>query len=269
MYRQKRHTQRTILTAAVAALVPLAVACGSEKSGTGEKAVGGSSSAEPAAAVTGVRWSIDSVTVDGTTHRAPSDAHVTIEAGGRSEGSYGCNTFSARTEGEGDRIRLSDPTATERACEGRPMAFENTLARTLTDGGELKTEVNDGWLTLTTSDGATIRLTRSKDAPLQGTEWTVTTPAAGSRAHLTFDPRKDTVSGSLGCNEVNARATVRDGRITLGVPAVTRMMCEDSLMDSERTLMKLFDSTVEYRIDHRTLTLTSENGTSVRAVAER
>ncbi|GAA0664888.1 META domain-containing protein [Streptomyces thermocarboxydovorans] len=266
MYRQKRHPQRTILTAALAALVPLAVACGSEKGG---QADGGSSSAEPAAAVTGVRWSIDSVTVDGTTHRAPSDAHVTIEAGGRSEGSYGCNTFSARTEAEGDRIRLSDPTATERACEGKPMAFENTLARTLTDGGELRTEVNDGRLTLTTSDGATIRLTRSEDAPLEGTRWTVTTPAAGSRAHLTLDPRKDTVSGSLGCNEVNAKATVRDGHITLGVPAVTRMMCEDSLMDGERTLMKLFDSTVEYRIDHRTLTLTSENGTSVRAVAER
>ncbi|NJP51962.1 META domain-containing protein [Streptomyces sp. SBST2-5] len=265
MYRQKRHTQRTIRTAAVAALVPLAVACGSEQGG---QAGGGSSSAQPAAAVTGVRWSIDSVTVDGTTHRAPTDAHITIGAGGRSAGSYGCNTFSARTEVEGDRIRLSDPTATERACEGKPMAFEKTLARTLTDGGELKTEVNDGRLTLTASDGAVIRLKRSEDAPLKGTEWTVTTPDTRSRAHLTFDPEENTVAGSLGCNEVNAEATVRDGHITLGVPAVTRMMCEDSLMDSERTLMKLFDSTVEYRIDHRTLTLTSENGISVRAVAE-
>ncbi|MEV8597480.1 META domain-containing protein [Streptomyces sp. NPDC052012] len=260
MYRQKRHTQRTILTAAVAALVPLAAACGTEKAG-------GSSSAEPAAPLTGIRWSVDSVTVDGTTHRAPSDAHVTLDDGGRSEGSYGCNTFSARTDVDGDRIRLSDAMSTEMACDDKPMAFENTLARTLTDGDALKAEVNDDRLTLTTDDGATVRLTRSEDAPLHGTKWTVTTPATGSRAHLTFDKDKGTVSGSLGCNEVNARATVRDGRITLGAPAATRMMCEDSLMAGERTLMKLFDGTVEYRIDHRTLTLTSENGTSVRALA--
>ncbi|MCT7352469.1 META domain-containing protein [Streptomyces sp. 15-116A] len=263
MYRQKRHTQRTILTAAVAALVPLAAACGTEKAG------GGSSSAEPAAPVTGIRWSIDSVTVDGTTHRAPSDAHVTLADDGRSEGSYGCNTFSARTDVDGDRIRLSDAMSTEMACDDKPMAFESTLARTLTDGGALKAEVNDDRLTLTTADGATIRLTRSQDAALHGTKWTVTTPATDSRAHLTFDKDEGTVSGNLGCNDVNAKATVRDGRIILGPPAATRMMCEDSLMDGERALMKLFDGTVEYRIDHRTLTLTSENGTSVRAVAAR
>ncbi|GAB2873968.1 META domain-containing protein [Streptomyces deserti] len=259
MYRQK---QRMTLTAAVAVLVPLAAACGSEQAG------GGSGSADVEKPVTGVLWSVDSVTVDGTDHRAPADAHVTIDKGGRAEGSYGCNHFSARAAIDGDRIRLSDTATTQMACERKPMAFERTLARTLADS-ELKAQVKSDRLTLTTDDGDTVRLTRSEDAPLYGTKWTVTSPGADGRAHLTFDDKKDTVSGRLGCNHVNAKATVRDGHITLGTPSTTRMMCEDSLMDTEKTLLRLFDGQLRYGVDHRTLTLTSDNGTSVRAVAER
>lgn len=62
-------------------------------------------------------------------------------------------------------------------------------------------------------------------------------------------------------------ATVRDGHITLGAAKTTRMMCDGSLMDTEKTLLGLFDGTVGYELDHRTLTLTSANGTVVSAVA--
>ncbi|MFF7857990.1 META domain-containing protein [Streptomyces sp. NPDC007904] len=260
MYRN-RHTQRMTLAAA-AVLVPFMAACG------GENAGGGSGTAEAGKPLTGIRWSVDSVTVDGTTHRAPDGAHVTLDGKGRAEGSYGCNGFSAKAAVEDDRIRLSDATSTGMACEDKPMAVERTLSRTLT-GSALRARVDDDRLTLTTDTGDTVRLSRTEDAPLAGTKWTVTTPVTGSRAHLTFDDEKGTVSGSLGCNHVTADATVRDGHITLGQPATTRMMCEDSLMDGERALAKLFGGTLTYSIDHRTLTLTSENGTEVRAVAAR
>ncbi len=174
------------------------------------------------------------------------------------------------------------------------MKFEETLSRTLT-AGPLTTGADGDRLTLTTADGDTVRLSEQPDAALYGTKWTVTTPAgrdgqatadtqdgkdaaadrdaadgkAGEAPHLTFDEKKGTVSGSLGCNRVNADATVRDGHITLGPAATTRMVCEGSLMDTEKRLLKLFDSKVEYRIDQQTLTLTSANGTSVRAVADR
>ncbi|WP_405624057.1 META domain-containing protein [Streptomyces sp. NBC_00076] len=88
-----------------------------------------------------------------------------------------------------------------------------------------------------------------------------------SNAHLTFDKKTGKVGGRLGCNHVNAKATVRDGHITLGTPATTRMMCDASLMETERALLSLFDGKVGYRVDQETLTLTSTNGTSVRAVA--
>jgi heat shock protein HslJ len=105
--------------------------------------------------------------------------------------------------------------------------------------------------------------------PLYGTEWTVTSPHADRRAHLTFDEKTGKVGGRLGCNLVSATATVRDGHITLGRPTTTRMMCDASLMKTERTLLGLFDGTVSYRVDHDNLTLTSANGTRVHATAEK
>ncbi|MFE6524020.1 META domain-containing protein [Streptomyces sp. NPDC057794] len=259
-----RQKQRMTLTAA-AMLVPLLAACGSEK------ADGGSGSVGAERPVTGVRWNVESVTADGKTHQAPAGAHVTLGKG-RAEGSLGCNTFGAEATVDGDRVRLGRTMATEMACEDKPMAFEETLARTLS-GHEFEARVDGDHLTLTTDRGETIRLTEAEaeagNARLSGTKWTVTSPRAGGRAHLTFDEKKGTVAGSLGCNKVNARATVRDGYITLGPPATTRMMCEDSLMADEKTLLRLFDGRLKYGVDHQTLTLTSENGTRVRAVAER
>ncbi|MEU3890600.1 META domain-containing protein [Streptomyces sp. NPDC029041] len=255
-----RQKQRMTLTAA-AMLVPLLAACGGEKAGSGSDSVG---TGKP---ITGVRWNVDSVTADGRTQKAPAGAHVTIHKG-RAEGSLGCNHFSAEATVDGDRVRLGRTRATEMACEGTPAAFETTLARTFSDQ-ELTAKTHDDRLTLTTGEGDTVRLTKAEDAPLAGTTWTVTTPDADGRAHLTFDEKKGTVSGRLGCNKVNAEATVRDGHITLGPPATTRMMCEDSLMDVEKKLLRLFDGQLKYAVDHQTLTLTSENGTSVRAVAGR
>ncbi|MFD6192694.1 META domain-containing protein [Streptomyces sp. NPDC060275] len=273
MYRQKQQRSTTLTAAAVVALVPLAAACGSEQAdGTGSGSVGAGGQR-----ITGVRWSIDSVTVDGTTHRAPDAAHVRIDDGGEAAGSTGCNGFSARAavedrgEGDGRRVRLDDAMFTEKACAKTPADFEKSLGRVLTTG-PLTTESEGGRLTLTTADGDTVRLSRSEDASLYGTKWAVDAPGrkdGKGRAHLTFDQDAKSVSGRLPCNHVNAGATVSDGRITLGAPSTTRMMCEGSLMDAEKRLLGFFDSKVDYRVDHETLTLTSEDGATVRAVADQ
>lgn len=265
MYRQKdKQKQRMTVAAAAALLLPLTAACGSER------ADDGSTSADAGKApVTGVRWKVDSVTVDGTTHRAPERAHLRIDAGGRAEGSLGCNRFTARAAVDGGHLRLSDATATEMACDDIPLAVEEALSRTLT-AGPLTTGADGDRLTLTAPGGDTVQLSRQRDASLYGTKWTVTEPGGGSgRAHLTFDDAKNSVSGHLGCNSARAEATVRDGHITLGAPVTTRMMCEDSLMDTEKRLLKLFEAPLSYRIDQQTLILTSENGQTVRAVADR
>ncbi|PPS81415.1 hypothetical protein BZZ08_05483 [Streptomyces sp. MH60] len=256
----------TLTVAAVAALVPLAAACGSETADDG----GSESVGAGGQRITGVRWSIDSVTVDGATHRAPDAAHVRID-GGEAAGSTGCNSFSARADVDGERVRLSDAMFTEKACAKTPAGFEKSLGRALTTGS-LTTQNEGERATLTTADGDTVRLSRSEDASLYGTRWAVDAPGrkgGAGRAHLTFDQDAKTVSGRLPCNHVNAKATVSDGRITLGTPSTTRMMCEGSLMDAEKRLLGLFDGKVEYRIDQQTLTLTSEDGLTVRAVADQ
>ncbi|MFG2384507.1 META domain-containing protein [Streptomyces avermitilis] len=304
MYRQRLTLPALTLTALT--LLPLAVACGNEKGGgTGSSSVG----ADTEPSVTGVDWTVDSVTVNGTTHQAPDGAHVEIAKDGRATGNYGCNSFHSTATFKGDRITLSRTLSTEMACEKRPMEFEASLARALA-AGPLTAEAGQGKLTLTTTEGDRVHLTEEKDAPLYGTKWTVNSlvggdvaqslpAAADGKAWLTFtkksgdkeaggkeagdkeagdkkgankkgaDKETGTVSGSLGCNRVSAKATVRGSHITLGAPRTTRQMCSGSLMTAEKSLLKLFDSTVSYRIDHRSITLTSENGEGIGAMADR
>ncbi|MFH8241612.1 META domain-containing protein [Streptomyces sp. NPDC018321] len=268
MYRQKQQrsvplTGRTkpLTVAAVAVLVPLAAACGTEKADGGSGSVGAGTS------VTGVQWSIDSVTVDGATHKAPDSARVRIDDGGEASGSTGCNTFSARADVDGERVRLRDAMFTEKGCTDTPPDFEKSLGRAL--AADLTAETEGDRLTLTTADGDTVRLSKPKDASLYGTKWAFSVPGRQGSAHLTFDKDAQTVAGRLPCNHVNAKATVGDGRITLGAPATTRMMCEGSLMDAEKRILGFFEGRVEYRIDHGSLTLTREDGKSLEAWADQ
>ncbi len=272
-------TQRlTLSVLAVTGLLATA-ACGTEsgadRTGSGSDSVG----ARPQPRITGKHWKVESVTVDGAKHDAPAGAHVEFGEDGKVGGNYGCNHFGGSAEVKGDTIEVgSDFHKTGMACEKQPMEFESILSDALFDG-TIKVEANGDELTLTTQDGHTVQLTAEEPAKLQGTKWNVTgrvkgdamTPLAAvaeGKAHLTFD-EKGTVQGQLGCNRVSAKATVSDGHITLGSPSTTRMMCSASLMDTERALLKIFDGSVTYVLKHRSLTLTSENGTGLAAVAAK
>lgn len=273
-HRHNLRKRRTVLAAATAALfVPLVAACGSEQAGAGAGADAGRASADSVTAgtaeqsLTGIRWNVESVTVDGTTHRATSDAYMILTEGGGVEGSYGCNSFRGDSALDGDRVRLDLLESTLVACDGPGREFDHALLNAFAAGSP-RAEVKDGRLTLTSGDGNTVRFSEGgADTPLHGTKWKITSPDAEGRAHLTFDEEKGTVSGSLGCNKVNADATVRDGHITVGTPTTTRMVCEDSLMKAEKRLLRFFDTTLSYRVEHRSMTLTSENGRSVTAFA--
>ncbi|MFC8199382.1 META domain-containing protein [Streptomyces sp. NPDC060006] len=284
------HTQRLNLSvlSTRAGLSALAVtgllataACGTE---SGDKDSGsGSVGTRQATAITGKQWNVESVTVDGTKHDAPAGAHVEFAKNGKVGGNYGCNHFGASAEIKGDTITVGDDTIkTKMACTSEgAMDFESQLGKAISNS-TIKAAVDDDKLTLTTQDGTTVNLTADKPAELQGTKWNVTamvkdgskggspvalSSQADGKVHLTFD--EGAVRGQLGCNKVTAKATVGDGSITLGTPGTTRKMCSDSLMDTERALLKLFGGTVKYQLKGSTLTLTSENGMSVEAVATK
>ncbi|MEU5375050.1 MULTISPECIES: META domain-containing protein [unclassified Streptomyces] len=262
------------LTLTVLTLLPLAVACGTDTgSGSGSSSVGTGGGSQ----VTGVHWRVDSLTTNGTTRSAPAGAYLLIEDG-RAEGNYGCNGFGASATVRGDRVDLGPARSTDMACAKDPMAFEASFSRTLAHG-PLTAAVDRNRLTLTGEEGDRIHLTKEDDASLYGTKWQVTSmvngdvasslpEAATGKAWFTFDRTAGTVSGGLGCNRFTAKATVSDGRVTLGAPRVTRMMCDGSLMTTERALSTLLDGSLGYRIDHRDITLTSENGKGLTATAK-
>lgn len=252
-------TKRLAALAALT-LLPFAVACGNKDAGSASVGAGA------AASVTGAYWTVDGITVDGKKSDAPGSAYLRIADGGKVKGNLGCNNFGADAAFADSHVTFNQVQATEMACEGVAPNFEQTLARTLADG-DLTAKVENEKLTLTTEGGDSIALSKQEAAPLKGTKWNIVSPDTGGKAHLTFDRKTGQVSGSLGCNKVRATATFSDGRITLGTASTTRMMCDTSLMNTEKTLLGLFDSTVKYQIDHRNITLTSENGERVNATA--
>ncbi|MEV7319778.1 META domain-containing protein [Streptomyces sp. NPDC093970] len=138
-----------VLTAAAALL---AVACGGERAGAGSGTV------SPRPPVTGVDWTVGSVTADGTTRPAPAHAHVRIDDG-RAAGNLGCNQFSATARLTDDRVRLGNVRTTRMACDNARMTFERALARTLT-AAALTIHADGGRLTLTTAGGDRVELSR-------------------------------------------------------------------------------------------------------------
>ncbi len=263
------YKQRVTQTLTAIAAAGLLAACGSESgSGDGGSDKAGSGKETPGkggtdAPLTGVRWNVDSLTVDGRKHQAPSGAYVKFGGKGGTGGNFGCNGYGAKASVEGDTVHFEPGPHTEMACDA--LDFEKRLARAM--DGKLKAKVDDERLTLTTAEGDRIALSAESGAPLKGTEWTVTSvgdkgaatslpKALNDKVKLTFG-KDGTVRGNLGCNAVTADADARDGKIALGMPRVTRKMCPGDVMPTERTLLKLFEGKVEYAVDHRTLTLTT------------
>ncbi|QFR02736.1 META domain-containing protein [Streptomyces phaeolivaceus] len=269
--------KRLTLTALALLPLPLLAACGTESSGdSGSQNVG---STAPKSSVTGVRWKVDSLTVGDRTEQAPDGAWLKIADNGQVDGNYGCNTFGSTAAFKDDGIDFETARSTEMACDDAPMEFEKSFARTL-DAEKFTARTTDGGLTLTTGDGDTVKLSEEQPAELYGTRWRIDSlldhdvatslpEAAQGKAWFTLDKKAGTLSGGVGCNDISAKATVSEDRITLGNPRTTRKMCSDSLMAAERSLLELFKGTVEYQIDHRTITLTSENDTGIGAVADK
>lgn len=267
------HTQRktlsTVGVVSAAAALGLLTACGADKTTAGD------APADPSVPVTGTHWTVDTVTADGKKIDAPgTKAHVSFDGKGRASGNFGCNGFGGVASVKGDTITVDKVAKTEMSCGDQIDQLETTLTKALK--GKLKAAVSGDKLTLTTADGDSVTLSSEPPAELTGTEWKLTDtvakevattlPKEAKDAHLTFD-KDGTVHGNLGCNQVSATAEVTDGKIKLGVPKLTRKMCPGDVMKSERELVKLFDSTVTYEIEHRTLHLTGEDGTGLNASA--
>ncbi|MFI8927354.1 META domain-containing protein [Streptomyces sp. NPDC053474] len=273
MYKQRVTQTLTVLFAA-----GLLAACGSESGSkdSDTSAKGDSGSAASKASLTGVRWNVESLTVDGKKQQAPDDVYVRLGGKGGTGGNFGCNGYGADVSVKGDTVRFKPGVHTEMACEA--LDFENSLARAI--DGTLKASVDDDRLTLTNADGDRIALTSrpvAPGAPLQGTVWAVDSVGKGGsarplpkqvagKARLVFG-KDGTVRGNLGCNDVSGKAESRDGTLAFGAPKLTRKMCTGAKAKTERDLLKLFEGKTRYEVKKDGLTLTAKDGTVVSATA--
>ncbi|WP_155060532.1 META domain-containing protein [Streptomyces blattellae] len=293
-----KRTAKNMTYSAAAALAGTAVlaACGTESGSS----TAGEGETKDVSTIADTRWVPQSVTVDGKDYTLPGadsfdleDARITFKPGaadpgvpgGESGGTVGCNHFGADIEIEGDTVKVSDLVTTNMGCPGPVGEFEAKFLHVFRGSLKAATGEHDGTktLTLTSGNGDRISLregTSGTAPPLQGTRWTINTllsresgdPVAeslpaGAKAHLTLT-KNNTVTGSLGCNTFNAKATVKDGTIEIGPLATTRMVCSEPVMKTERELTEILSGKVSYQQKHKSLTITRSFGEGLLARAK-
>lgn len=267
----------TIVTALTTLSLLALAGCGTE-SGRESDGAAEAGSAVSDLSLTDVRWSIESLSVDGKKTAAPAGASVEIDSKGRVEARTGCNSIGATATIDGDTITVGEKRTTLVACPEELAAFEKALNGAFE--GKLKAEVEDKRLTLTGAGGDSITMSAEKPAPLVGTGWTVTSLVSDGtasslpkdkkgetgKATLTF-AKDGTVSGSLGCNTFSGPAKTTDSTITFGPVRSTKKICPEPGMSLERKLLKVLEGKVTYEVHHRELTLKAADGSGFGAAA--
>lgn len=209
--------------------------------------------------------------VDGTVVRIEFRDDGTLSA------SAGCNLLGGAYRIDGDTLRIDGGLSmTEMGCEQALMDQDTRFADLLLAG---PTVALDGdTLVLTAGDASITFLDREvadPDLPIEGTVWTLTTVIDGESASsipmdatstLTFvngaDGTDGTASVATGCNSGSATATIGDGTITFGPLALTKMACEQPLMDLEMSVLSVLSGDVTFEIEAGSLTITSSSGTA-------
>ena len=106
------------------------------------------------------------------------------------------------------------------------------------------------------------------DAPLEGTEWVLTTVINDDAAtsliagtSITMLLEDGTISGSAGCNTYNSSYTLEGNTLTIAPEiATTRMACADDIMSQEAAFLEVLGEVTGYEREGRTLTFTTDDG---------
>jgi heat shock protein HslJ len=231
--------------------------------------------------LTGVHWTVETLTVDGKKAGVPAGAGLEIGKDGQASFHTGCNYSGAKVRIAGDTITVGDSPSTAMSCSSRLDRYESDFGKAF--AGELKAEMADGdkGMTLTAADGDTITLTSEPSAALVGT-WTLTTlrsdaktgvevpKAVADKVYLTFagngkDAGTGTARGNLGCNRFSTTTKVSGSTVTFGRVTTTRMACGEPQMRVERQMLEVLKGKVTYKLNHVGLSLTATDGASLTA----
>ncbi len=191
--------------------------------------------------------------------------------------SAGCNLLGGGYRIDGDTLRIDGGLSmTEMACEEALMDQDTRFVDLLLAGPIVA--LDGDTLVLTATDASITFLDREvadPDRPMESTVWTLITIIDGESASstpmdatstLTFVNGIDATDGTAvvatGCNTGSATVSLGEGTITFGPLALTKMACEQPLMDLESSVLSVLSGDVTFEIEARTLTITSSSGSA-------
>jgi len=202
---------------------------------------------------------------------ALDDVSMRLELHGDDElsGTGGCNQFAGSWSRDGrDEIAFDVGPVTLMACDdsvmGQEAAFMEALAAARTF------DLADDRLWLFNADGREVaEFARLSPASLTRTEWQVvafndgsnqlTGVLEGTTLTALFDT-DDRLSGHAGCNTYTTSFS-RDGdSISIGPPGVTRMACDQPIMDQEARFLEALEQAASFELGHETLYLRAADG---------
>ncbi|GAA3744544.1 META domain-containing protein [Streptomyces tremellae] len=278
--------KQQIASAGVAALLALTAACGTQ-SATEDPGPAASSSGPVRTnlPLAGVRWKVDSLTVDGAKPAVPAAATVEIGHDGALTVGTGCNGYHGRARVDGAKVSVSGSlNRTFMGCSMYLEQYEEAIGKALEKPLTARVSgrsADDRQLVLTsasgtgTGSGTRVVLTTRPAAPLVGTDWKVdalTGPHSSTglpkdvagRAHLVIG-KNGTVTGSLGCNAFHATAHVDGSKVTFGAVTSTRMACSPATTTVEKAVLAVLRGTVRAQVSHRSLYLAGQGGNGLAA----
>lgn len=194
-------------------------------------------------------------------------------SGGRASGKASCNSYSGDFTQSGGTLTLGPVAMTAMACADEAVntqehAFtgalgEVTQVRGTADGAELLNAGGAAVLTLATA-------LKAGPKPLIGTSWTLTGIVANqgvssvvSGSTVTMTLTQDALSGKA-CNTFRGPVTVKDGALTVGPLATTKMACPtEQEGKQEATVLATLADVTGYTIDGDTLTLSTPTSTGL------
>jgi heat shock protein HslJ len=181
----------------------------------------------------------------------------------------GCNTLGGGYGVDGDTLRIDGSLAmTAMGCEEALMDQDTRLADLLMASPTVALDADT--LVLTAADSSITFLDREvadPDRPIEDTVWTLTTIIANDAASSipmdaasTLTITDGTAAVATGCNTGSASAAIGDGTITFGPLALTKMACEQPLMDLESSVLSVLAGDVTFEIEAGSLTITNSSG---------
>lgn len=192
-------------------------------------------------------------------------------------GNTGCNSFSGSVQvGADGTFAVGDLASTLIGCDPFRSAQEANIHRALGDADRWAVEATTAVLS---ANGVAVMEMSMTDTSLAGSQWSVTSinnghggvqsVAEGSNPTLLFGDDGH-LSGSTGCNNMNATYATGNGLLSVGPVGTTKKLCGTpaGIMEQEQNMVNALTNTASYSIAGDTLRTVDRNG-ATQLVATR